>query len=177
MPWTLDQLKGLSKTQAFPCQRVDSLGHKIVLASWVRDWGGVTANAKGVTGWAKIGTDDPPFRMHICAYKPCSAMHCASKYGMYGAPVHYEWCPDHKWTADTAVDASVVADGIVAEILSPPITEPQVDLPAQTELHEGVPTAGSETEQGAQVGGPSENPNLATVVEGVALSGASANCS
>jgi hypothetical protein len=94
---------------------------------------------------------------------------------VYGAPVHYEWCPDHKWTADTAVDASVVADGVVAEILSPPITEPQVDLPAQTELHEGVPTAGSETEQGAQVGGPSENPNLATVVEGVALSGASAN--
>jgi hypothetical protein len=69
----------------------------------------------------------------------------------------------------------VVADGVVAEILSPPITEPQVDLPAITELHEGVPTAGSETEQGAQVGGPSENPNLATVVEGVALSGASAN--
>ena len=98
----------------------------------------------------------------------------ASAYGVCGPPVHYKWCSDHQLPAATSVDASVVADG-VAEILSPTRSEPPVDLTAQTELQEGIASAGSETEQREHGRGPAKQPNFITVVDGVALGGATAN--
>ena len=166
----MEQLKALCKAPTFPCQPVDSLDNAILWGSWVKEWGAVTANNNGVTGWAKVGDADPPRRIHICAWNPRKAMHPASKYGMFAPPTHYKWCPGHKLPAATVVDASAVAD-LVGPILSPttaepPATvEPPLDLTAQTELQEGIASAGSETKQSEHGCGTAEEPNFVTVVD------------
>ena len=76
-----------------------------VQLQWDLAWTTVKSNDSGKTGWARVlrscggvlrscGGDVVPEgacrRFHKCAHNPCSARWSASKYGVYGPPIHVQ---------------------------------------------------------------------------------------
>ena len=75
-----------------------------VQLQWDLAWTTVKSNDSGKTGWARVlrscggvlrscGGDVPEGacrRFHKCAHNPCSARWSASKYGVYGPPIHVQ---------------------------------------------------------------------------------------
>ena len=64
---------------------------------WDKTWSGVSANANGSTGWARVlrssgsGVSEGACRrVHKCSHNPCKAKWSASKYGLLPPPIHVQ---------------------------------------------------------------------------------------
>ena len=62
---------------------------------WHVKWMATKKNANGTTGWGTILQSNTAAyrprtvcRIHLCAFKPCRAVHHVSKYGGSGPPMH-----------------------------------------------------------------------------------------
>ena len=135
---------------------------------WHHGWSTVTKNPNGTTGWATMLQSSSPKRpigtvrrIHLCAANPCLARWPASKYGVWGPPLHLQLveAPDvPSAVAESSGQAASSAPSAVAEFLGilgqaessvppavaessvPPTALPPADEPPQPPLPPPPPT-------------------------------------
>lgn len=108
MNFSLEQLRELCLLPTFVVRRIGGAISEPEAAAWVRAHSNVKANPNGITGWAKL-SGQAEIRIHVCACSPCKADYPASKYGVFGPPVHCEWLPHAPVPCNIPLDTVVAA--------------------------------------------------------------------